>query len=276
MLDLLQNYELVPEWREYQVNLPQTTFPPYTIDHVTLDADTLGPYLGVDPREWVMGRGIAPGTYTRLWEPETDPEMKRSRLIWMSDTPAEIIDHWKPILHLRENEPTGEPVLITGLGIGMVVNAALKHGRNVHVIESNIKIIQMVGSHYHSLADKNGVELHIHHGDALTWVPRKQIEFEYIWHDIWPHISDMNIFEMLNMFKRYKRYLAPGGQMGAWAIYECLSMDFTRRVDRSDEENEDLLTMLADMLDGDWDLIDDFYEAYVDGRIPEDMPEVSA
>jgi len=265
---VLQNYEIVPEWVDYQVNLPATSFPPYTIDHVTLDAKKLGPFLGVDKREWAMGRGIAPGTYTRLRE-QTD----NGKLVWMSDTPAEIIDHWQPITYFRNIKPE-QPVLITGLGIGMVVNAALKHGFNVHVIETNLKIVNMVAPHYYQLADKHGLSLNIHNADALEWAPRKQIEFQYIWHDIWPKIDDMNIFQMLDMFKRYRQWLGPDGQMGAWAIWECLSMDFSIRVDRGEEEMEYIATLLRDLLAGDWDLLDEFYEAFTEGRDPSDMPEV--
>lgn len=266
-----QMYEMIPEWKDYQVSLPKTSFPPYEIDQVTLDEEGLGTWGGVTPYEYMRGRSIPPGTYTRLRERLNDPEKPWE--VWMSDTPAEIIDHWEPINFLRSYEPVkhNNTVLITGLGIGMVVGAALRHGRDVVVIEKDFKIIQMVQDHYYKMADQHEQLLTIVHDDALTWRPNGEAHYEYIWHDIWPNISDMNLFQMVEMFKQYAPYVS--GSMNAWCIEECVQMDMVCRVDRRQEEVDDLWSVLHDMTDGDWYLADEFMATLLDGRVAEDIPE---
>jgi hypothetical protein len=269
-----QKYELIPEWIDYQVDIPPVIKPPYTIDVLTLTEQQLGLWEGVDKREWFLGRGICPGTYTRLWEQSIDEDGKPEKLVWMSDTPAEIIDHWEAIDYFRSNEPTGLPVLITGLGLGMVVNAALKHGRDVWVIEKDPHIIALVKPHYVKLAKSLGRELKIIRADAMTWPLHPSSngqKFEYVWHDIWPKINDLNIFEMMQMFQRYAKCAA--GPQQAWALMECLQMDYAIRVDRGIEQTAKIHGLILEVLDGRWFLIGDFLEAFCKGRLADDYPE---
>jgi hypothetical protein len=269
-----QKYEQVPEWIEYQVNIPPITKPPYTIDVLNLTEKYLGIWEGVDKREWLLGRGICPGTYTRLWEQTTDEDGEPEKLVWMSDTPAEIIDHWEAISYFRTHEPTDLPVLITGLGLGMVVNAALKHGRNVWVIEKDPNIIALIAPHYVELAKSLGLEVKIIRADAMTWPlhpSNNGQKFEYIWHDIWPKINDLNIFDMVQMFKRYAKFAA--GPMQAWAFMECLQMDYAIRMDRNVDQDQQIYDLALEVLDGSWILLGDFLEAFCEGRKDDDYPE---
>ena len=152
------------------------------------------------------GRGSTePGEYTKLLI---------NGNLWMSDTHDERRDHLPALRQAAYYGPTdgnAVSVLITGLGLGMVINAMLQLPRVglVDVVESNQDVIDLVGPHYQEMADKNGVRLNIHHGDA---VDRKGIfgsgdrHWDVVWHDIWLDITADNYEDMKSLRRRYGRY----------------------------------------------------------------------
>lgn len=153
------------------------------------------------------------GTYTRLLV---------GGALWMSDTPAEAGDHTPFIDQIIDTH--AESVLITGMGLGMVVNAALQipHVRRVDVIEANGDVIALVGDHYQRMAHRHDVQLTIHHGDARTCIDQfddSADQFDTAWHDIWQSISDVNVPEMDAIIAHY-RPIVSGKQM-CWAESEC-------------------------------------------------------
>lgn len=104
----------------------------------------------------------------------------------MSDTPAEIAEHWHAI-----NHATGR-VLITGLGLGCLPHALLhKEGvESIDIIEIDHEVIELTG--WALLTDPR---VTIHRGDAanpLTFF-EEGTHFDYCWHDIWSSISDRNL-----------------------------------------------------------------------------------
>jgi predicted membrane-bound spermidine synthase len=130
----------------------------------------------------------------------------------MSDTPAEWRDHREFVWRLED--PRVRRVLINGLGIGMVIKAALHmpHIENVDVVERDERVIKLVAPHY---ADPR---LTVHHDDALTarWAPA--VRWDAIWNDIWPSISPDNLPDMARLHKRYARR---ANWIGSWCRETC-------------------------------------------------------
>jgi len=130
------------------------------------------------------GRGTAPGWYTKLTEGST---------LWMSDTDAEKSDHYGPVRAIEIAK--AESVVIGGLGLGMVLNAALsfKHVKHVDVIERDERVIKLIGPHY-----QTDPRVNIIHGDAVEQMKKwpADARWDVGWMDIWPDISPDNIAEM--------------------------------------------------------------------------------
>lgn len=130
------------------------------------------------------GRAPKPGWYTRLSEGET---------VWMSDTTAERRDHAEPVFMMSSTRP--ERVIINGLGLGMVLAAALTFDsvKHVDVVEKDDRVIDLVGPHY--LKDPR---VRIHHADAVEqmakWGPDER--WDVGWTDIWPDICADNLPQM--------------------------------------------------------------------------------
>lgn len=133
--------------------------------------------------EWV-GRAPDPGWYTRLSEGDQ---------MWMSDTTAERMDHLDPVLEIQNTK--AKRVVISGLGLGMVLAAALSydHVEHVDVVERDERVIELVGLHY--LKDPR---VHIHHGDAVEQMKRwdSDARWDVGWSDIWPTITADNLPQM--------------------------------------------------------------------------------
>lgn len=142
----------------------------------------------VRPVEYVRlgmdGRAPRPGWYTRLSE---------NGRTWMSDTTAERRDHAEPVLTMGSVK--AERVFVNGLGLGMVLAAALSydHVKHVDVVEVDDRVIELVGPHY--LKDPR---VRIHHGDAVEqmkkWGPDER--WDVGWSDIWPTITADNLPQM--------------------------------------------------------------------------------
>lgn len=128
-------------------------------------------------------RHFKPGRYTQLF--------RGGRLI-MSDTPAERYDHAEFV-----RKATGD-VLISGLGIGMRVGAALRRPdvTSVTVLEIEQDVIDLVGPSYRD------ERVTIIKTDARSWMPPKGAKFGAVWHDIWPDICRDNLSEMHTLNRR--------------------------------------------------------------------------
>lgn len=166
-------------------------------------------------RNAMEGRGTRPGRYTRLLEYK-DPSrigsgfMGLSDTVWMSDVDAERRDHLPAVR--RISQPETRSVLIHGLGIGMVLQAAMTfdHIERIDVVELDERVIEMIGPHY--TADSR---VRIHHADAYQqghkWPDGSR--WDVIWSDIWPDINEDNA-EMMRLLKRI--YEGRCGWHGFW------------------------------------------------------------
>lgn len=163
------------------------------------------------------GRASTPGMYTRIQEKVPNPnyktgsrEAKHKWKIWMTDTEAERRDHLPP---LRMAEfLNAERMLINGLGLGMVVKAALilPSIKHIDVVEIDERVIRLVGPSY----DPDRVS--IHHIDAVAmskrWPPGTR--WDVAWHDIWPGGHPIFKTEMVRLMRSYARRAK---WQGAWA-----------------------------------------------------------
>jgi hypothetical protein len=141
------------------------------------------------------GRPCAPGIYTRLTQGD---------LLWMSDTPAERRDHLGAALSMRER---GGRVLIGGLGLGMIVRAALLGSpvEHVDVLETNEDVIALVGPHYQELAEKSGKTIAVHRADVFTWAPPRGERWSVAYFDVWSSLCGDNLPAMAALGRRYNR-----------------------------------------------------------------------
>lgn len=173
---------------DHKVEIPEGELDGLRVERFTVDAvGALRSRIGFRS----AGRGVPEGTYTKL--------MEGGRL-WMSDTPAEWRDHGSAVWRIRK--PETKRVLINGLGLGMVLKAALAqpHVEHVDVVEYDERVIKLIGAHY--VADPR---VTIHHADAYTikWAPG--VRWDVAWHDIWPEIVTTNLPEMTKLHRKYGR-----------------------------------------------------------------------
>ena len=159
------------------------------------------------------GRGTAPGTYTAL---------SINGRLWMTDTDAEWRDHLDAVLRIRR--PATRRVLVNGLGIGMVVQAALDcpHVERVDVVEIDPDVVALVGPHY--AADPR---VTIHEADAYTIKWPTGTRWDVAWHDLWEGISEDNL---PGMGRLHRRYGGRVGWQGSWCKERILA---NRRRDRA-------------------------------------------
>ncbi|MBS0206165.1 MAG: hypothetical protein JSS49_24995 [Planctomycetes bacterium] len=85
----------------------------------------------------------------------------------------------------------GGRVLITGLGMGLIVEEILGEPRSsielVTVVEQSADVIQLVAAH---LMARYPDRLEIEQGDAFAWTPPAGVRYSVVWHDIWPNPRD--------------------------------------------------------------------------------------
>lgn len=117
-----------------------------------------------------------PGEYT---------ELRQGGITFMTD----LYDEWWTQRRAIERaRSVGGRVLITGLGLGMVVEAILSTPASaqvlsVTVLEQSADVIHLVAGHLHG---QFGDRIEIIHADAFSWQPSVELRFDTVWHDIWP------------------------------------------------------------------------------------------
>jgi hypothetical protein len=163
------------------------------------------------------GRECKPGWYTRLVD-RNELDDRGHPLVWMSDTTAERDDHKIAVAHIELGK--ANRVLINGLGLGMVLQAALSYGHVTHVdvVESDKRVIDLIGPHY-----TKDPRVNIVHADAYeqSWNWPRGTRWDVAWSDIWPTIGPENIEGMDRLNSVYRRR---AGWHGMWCRTECLRM----------------------------------------------------
>lgn len=169
----------------------------------------------------LAGRAVRPGTYTKL---------TGDGHFWMSDTPAEKTDHYEAV-HMIE-KLQAKRVLINGLGLGMVLQAALSfdHVEHVDVVEIDRRVIYLVGPHY-----RKDPRVRIHFADAFDkakngWSPGTR--WDVVWSDIWP---DTSTDDLDGHFRLARSYGRRSSWHGSWFREELLR---ARRREQKEETRE--------------------------------------
>jgi hypothetical protein len=142
-------------------------------------------------------RFIRPGRYTALVQ---------CGQIWMTDTPAELVDHIEIVDRAYHY---GGYVLILGLGLGMVVQAVLEMPQveGCTVVELSPDVIRLVAPTYKR---RYGKRFNVVEADAKKWKPDHL--YSSVWADIWPSLCGANLPQIARLRKRYQEH----GWFGAW------------------------------------------------------------
>lgn len=199
----------------------QVTVPEGEFDGLTVERFEVTGLEGWNLRQAIRyGRGCEPGTYTRLIDVK-DPS---DAVLWMSDTTAERNDHKEAVAHIQLDK--AETVLINGLGLGMVLAAALTydHVKLVDVIEADERVIKLIGPHY-----TTDPRVNIIHADAYEQMGKwkRGTRWDAAWSDIWSEIDADNIPLMDRLHGFYRRRT---GWHGMWARGLCLQLRRQGRV----------------------------------------------
>lgn len=187
------------------------------LDGMKIERFEIKPYSLENLRNARDGRGTKPGIYTKLTE---------NGDVWMSDVDAEKCDHLKPIQKIEIWK--ARRVLINGLGLGMVLKAALAFGcvRHIDVVEKDERVIKLVGPHY-----QTDPRVHIHHADAYEQAKAwpKVTRWDVGWSDIWGNVSTDDLSQMAILNRSY-------GRRCTW--HGCWGQDQLRRIARQERKLE--------------------------------------
>lgn len=135
-----------------------------------------------------------PGSYSRL---------RRDGEVFMTDLYDEW---WTQRIAVEEACRRGGSLLITGLGLGMVVESILRSDKgrvqDITVLEYSEDVIRLVAPHL--LARYPG-RLRVELADAYTWQPPPGQGFSLVWHDIWPNPYGAEVeAQMVHLEARYR------------------------------------------------------------------------
>jgi hypothetical protein len=175
-----------------KVNLPEMEKGDWKISLFTTDR--------IDWHSQIRGRGVPIGErYTKL---------TRNGKLVMSDTPAEMDDHWAAVRFAKGS------CLLNGLGIGMVLkNIILKESvTDVTVVEISQDLIDLVSPFY------NDPRVTFICADALTYKPPKGKRYQMVWHDIWDDICSDNLLDMHKLHRKYGKCCE---WQGSWCREQC-------------------------------------------------------
>ena len=151
---------------------------------------------------------VPPGEYTCLrvlnpggWEPV------------MTDTPAELEDHADLFAHARGR------VLLHGLGLGCALSALLADPEveHVDVVEANADVLSMVAPYY------RGYPVAFHHASCVEMAWPDDARWNYVWHDIWTHVSTDNLDDAtaehgIGYGRLAELFAGRADRQGAWAL----------------------------------------------------------
>lgn len=177
-----------------RVRIPEGAHGRVSVERFTVKRDDIANVMAAIKH----GRGTAPGEYTAL--------MINGHL-WMSDTDAEWRDHLPAIWKIQDG---AKRVLINGLGLGMVVQAALdcEHVEHIDVVERDEDVIALVAPYYEATG-----RVTVHHADAYDIKWPTGITWDVAWHDIWVDLCTDNLAKMTKLHRKYGRRV---GWQGSW------------------------------------------------------------
>jgi len=171
-----------------KVELPEMTKGEWKVEKFTVDR--------TDFHSLIHGRAVPVGeTFTRL---------TRNGNLVMSDTPAEMNDHYMAVRFAQKH------CLLNGLGLGMVLKNILLSEivTKVTVIEISQDLIDLILPYYQD----SRIEFVC--TNAFDYQPPKGIMYGMVWHDIWDDICTDNLPEMERLHRKYGRRAVWQGSWG--------------------------------------------------------------
>ena len=144
-----------------------------------------------------------PGHYSRL---------RRDGEVFMTDLYDEW---WTQRVAIVEACRRGGSLLITGLGLGLVVESILNADpgrvRDVTVLEQSPDVIHLIAPH---LLARFSDRLRVEQADAYTWQPPRGRRYDLVWHDIWPNPYAAEVEAQMQRLEA--RYRAGCDWHGCW------------------------------------------------------------
>ncbi|MEM1181033.1 MAG: hypothetical protein AAGM22_22015 [Acidobacteriota bacterium] len=184
--------------RYFRSQLPEGRSGDWTLERFTVPVDpSYDPALDTRPH---FARRY-PGSYLLL---------RRGEVQFMTDLYDEW---WTQRVVLEQAAQRGGRILISGLGIGMIVESLFRADEieveDITVLEKSPDVIGLVAP---TLRVRYGERLQIIEADVFTWTPPAGRRYSVIWHDIWPSPYDVKS-ETSALCDRY----APWGDwVGTW------------------------------------------------------------
>lgn len=196
-------------WKEYKVpDVPTGASGDWRVEKFSV--------AEIDLKLFNMRLAFTPGQSRRMMVPGEYTRLMRGRELVMSDTKAEIEDHYELFRRLQ----IANTVMFAGLGLGVALKAAINATsvRRIIVYEKSLDVISLVSPHWLKLARRSGKVLTILLWDIFEVIPEKWERHDVVWFDIWDNVTADNWEEM----KRLKRRWRPHAEwVGCWCESEC-------------------------------------------------------
>lgn len=149
---------------------------------------------------------VKPGRYCRL---------RINGGVMMSDTQFEQHTNYDAVQGARGD------VVVGGLGLGMIILPMLLKPtvQSITIIEKSADVIELVAPAIvrWMRRKKVGARVHVKHVGVHEYRPdRTGRQFDFVYHDIWPHICVDDIEERKALHLRYRRWLRKGGKVTSW------------------------------------------------------------
>jgi hypothetical protein len=233
---LVDELSLDQTWKRYQLDYPDASLGRFEI--VGFDIPKYDPMRMSIINKEGAGRDPGHGHFRKLIENRGQP----GQIIWMSDTKAEITEHYPFFNAIRKYR--AKRIIINGLGLGLAVKGALTFPsvEHIDVVEMDNEVAALVTP----LIRDDRVTVHI--GDAYKIEFRGPNRWDIAWHDIWPYIDDGNLKGMRRLRRRYQNR----GVLwqGCWQEDGCLVMaDAIKRMYNGTMPREEALRILKS---GSW------------------------
>lgn len=144
--------------------------------HTKIDERTLWHRPGPPPK---------PGIYT---------ELRKDSITWMSDHANEVKEQLD-FLNALNRAPHNTPILILGLGLGVVLDAALRmeHKGPIDVVEIDAHVLALVQPQFEEWARLADAEVRFHCANAYEWSGARTGRWGLVWADIDPAIVETNL-----------------------------------------------------------------------------------
>ena len=176
-------------YQEWQVTVPEASKGPWTIEQFEIPEGNIHAFLLS-----MKGRDPGSGTFTRL--------LHKRRGLVMSDTHAEIRDHFEPAGEIKYK---GGRILINGLGLGMFAAYCLRQENVEHVdiVEIDEDIISLVEPHLRESFPHKSFS--ILQEDAFVQMKKWEtgMRWNVAWHDIWDTICGDDRPEHARLMRSY-------------------------------------------------------------------------